>query len=140
MVKKTSEYISTLLKAGNFNFDQAEKVSGIPAPTIRKIVSGETDDPRFSTLVKLVVALGGDLNELVGFNKQKEIEINTAMTLKESYDMRAQTQTEYIESLKKDKRGLTIAVISLSVVIAAVAVIIAITLLILDIEITTIIK
>ena len=140
MVKKASEYISTLLKTGNFNFEQAEKISGIPAPTIRKIVSGETDDPRFSTLVKLVLALGGNPNELIGFDNQKEIETNATITLKEAYDARMELQNEYIKSLKNDKKTLTIAVILLSVITATIAIIVAIALLILDIEITTIIE
>ncbi len=110
ILKKAKEYVSALMKEGNYSYEDAEKVSGIPASTIRKIVSGETDDPRFYTLANLIISLGGDLNELIGYNKKKEIEISSTISLKESYDLRAEMQNEYISSLKRDKKMLGIVV------------------------------
>ena len=110
ILKKAKEYVSALMKEGNYTYEDAEMVSGIPASTIKKIVSGDTDDPRFSTLTKLIISLGGDINELIGYEKKKEIEISTTISLKDSYDMKVETLKEYIASLKRDRLILAITV------------------------------
>lgn len=63
-------------------------MSGIPLQTVRNILSGKTPDARFGTIAKLVISMGGDLNELVGTEKKKEVEINSMVSLKETYEMR----------------------------------------------------
>ena len=82
------DYIVALLKTGDFTYEDAANMSGIPAQTIRNIVTGKTPDPRFGTLAKLIVSLGGDLNEIIGYEKKKEIEVNSTVSLKETYEMR----------------------------------------------------
>ena len=82
------DYIAALLKTGDFTYEDAANLSGIPAQTVRNIVTGKTPDPRFGTLAKLIVSLGGDLNEIIGYEKKKEIEVNSTVSLKETYEMR----------------------------------------------------
>ena len=82
------DYIVALLKTGDFTYEDAANMSGIPAQTIRNIVTGKTPDPRFGTLAKLIVSLGGDLNEIIGYEKKKEIEVNSTVSLKETYELR----------------------------------------------------
>lgn len=85
---KVREYIVALMKAGDFSYEDAANLSGTPAQTLRNIVSGKTPDPRFGTLAKIIVSLGGDLNEIIGYEKKKEIEVNSTVSLKETYEMR----------------------------------------------------
>ena len=87
-LEKMSEYISALMKIGNFTYEDAANLSGIPAPTIRNIVTRKTPDARFGTIAKIVISLGGDLNELIGYEKKKEIEVNSTVSMKETYEMR----------------------------------------------------
>jgi transcriptional regulator with XRE-family HTH domain len=87
-VDKAREYILALKNAGNFTFEDIANQSGIPLQTVRNILSGKTPDARFGTIAKLVISLGGDLNELVGYEKKKEIEVNSTVSLKETYEMR----------------------------------------------------
>lgn len=87
-VDKAKEYILALKETGSFSFEDIANVSGIPLQTVRNILSGKTPDARFGTIAKLVIALGGDLNELVGYDKKKEIEVNSTVSLKETYEMR----------------------------------------------------
>ena len=47
----------------NLKFTQLSNLSGIPEATIRKIFSGDTPDPRFETVAKLIVAMGGSLDD-----------------------------------------------------------------------------
>ena len=82
------DYIAALLKTGDFTYEDAANMSGIPAQTLRNIVTGKTPDPRFGTLAKIIMSLGGDLNEIVGYEKKKEIEVNSTVSLKETYEMR----------------------------------------------------
>lgn len=88
VLDKARDYISALKEAGNFTFEDMANVSGIPLATIRNICSGKTPDARFGTIAKIVIAMGGDLNELIGYEKKKEIEVNSTVSLKETYEMR----------------------------------------------------
>lgn len=87
-VDKAKEYILALKETGSFSFEDIANVSGIPLQTVRNILSGKTPDARFGTIAKLVISLGGDLNELIGYEKKKEIEVNSTVSLKETYEMR----------------------------------------------------
>lgn len=88
VTEKAKEYILALKEAGNFTTEDMANISGIPLSTIRNILSGKTPDARFGTIAKLVLAMGGDLNELIGYEKKKEIEVNSTVSLKETYEMR----------------------------------------------------
>ena len=104
------EYLNTLKNAGNYSWSDISNLSGIPEATVRKVFSGETSDPRFETIAKLVIAMGGDMNDAMDNKKKKEIEISSTITLKESCEMRLDDMKEYIASLKNDKKVLGIAV------------------------------
>lgn len=86
--EKIKEYIMALKEAGNFTFEDIANLSGIPLQTVRNIYTGKTPDARFGTIAKIVISLGGDLNELIGNEKKKEIELNSTVSLKETYEMR----------------------------------------------------
>lgn len=85
---KIKEYIVALKEAGKFTLEDIANLSGIPLQTVRNIYTGKTPDARFGTVAKIVIALGGDLNELIGYEKKKEIEVNSTVSLKETYEMR----------------------------------------------------
>lgn len=108
------DYLNSLKSKGNFSWSDLSKLSGLPEATIRKVFSGETADPRFETVVKLVTAMGGSLDEIVKGEKGEEPESNAVIALKEVYEARINdirnSSTEHIESLKKDKRYLAVAV------------------------------
>ena len=86
-LEKAKDYIMALKEAGNFSSEDMANISGIPIQTIRNICSGK-HEAKFGTVAKLVIALGGDLNELIGYEKKKEIEVNSTVSLKETYEMR----------------------------------------------------
>lgn len=99
---KAREYILALKEAGNFSSEDMANISGIPVSTIRNICTGKTPDARFGTIAKLVISLGGDLNELIGHEKKKEIEINSTVSLKETYEMRISDLIKSYESRIED--------------------------------------
>ena len=109
---KARDYILALKEAGSFTFEDIANVSGIPLQTIRNICSGKTPDARFGTVAKIVISLGGDLNELVGYEKKKEIEVNSTVSLKETYEMRIADLIKSYETRIEDIKELCEARIS----------------------------
>ena len=86
--EKAKEYLIALKETGNFSYEDIANLSGIPVQTVRNIYTGKTPDPRFATVAKIIISLGGDLNEIIGYEKKKEIEVNSTVSLKETYEMR----------------------------------------------------
>ena len=104
--KKAQEYILALKEAGNFTYEDIANISGIPLSTVRNILSGKTPDARFGTIAKLVISLGGNLNELVDYEKKKEIEVNSTVSLKETYEMRIADLIKLYEGRIEDIKEL----------------------------------
>lgn len=123
------DYLNALKNKGNFTAIEIANLSGIPEATVRKILSGETADPRFDTVAKLVSAMGGSMNDILENKKEKDIEMNALLVLKETYEERIKDIKEHIHSLRKDKRILAVVTGCLIAFIIA--------LLILDISIGT---
>ncbi len=103
-IDKVKEYITALMRAGEFTYEDIANLSGIPLQTVRNIFAGKTPDPRFGTVAKLIISMGGDLNEIIGYEKKKEIEVNSTVSLKETYEMRIadliKSYEERIEDVK----------------------------------------
>lgn len=122
-----TEYLNTLKIKGNFTYTDISKLSGIPEATVRKIFSGETADPRFETIVKLVTSMGGSMDDIAGAKKGSEIENNAVMVLKDAYEARIDALREriedikkYAESLHRDKRMLGLVVFALGILIVGI--------------------
>ena len=114
------EYLWKLKEAGNYSWADLANITGHPESTIRKVFSGETADPRFDTIAKLVIGMGGNLDDAISNSKKKEIEVSSTISLKESCDLRMADQREYIESLKKDKKLLSVAVAVLTTILVII--------------------
>ncbi len=106
VVDKAKDYILALKDAGNFTFEDISNLSGIPIQTVRNICSGKTPDARFGTVAKIVISMGGDLNELIGYEKKKEIEVNSTVSLKETYEMRIADLIKSYETRIEDIKAL----------------------------------
>lgn len=105
-IEKAREYINALKDAGKFTLEDMANLSGIPVGTIRNICTGKTPDARFGTIAKIVISLGGDLNQLVGYEKKKEIEVNSTVSMKETYEMRIADLTKSFEERIEDIKSL----------------------------------
>ena len=124
------EYLKYLKTNGNFSWHDISVASGLPEVTIRKIFSGETADPRFETVVRLVSAMGGSLDKINAIEKVEKVEITedsqikALKALKEVYEERIkeikQSSAEHIQSLKRDKRILVIVTCVLSALLIGV--------------------
>lgn len=111
-------------------------LSGIPEGTIRKILSGDTADPRLETVLKLVASVGGSMDDLAGSKKEAEIENKAVLVLKDTYEARIEALNDRIEALRernedtkkyaaslhRDKNILAIVVAALMLVIVGLLV------------------
>lgn len=115
------EYLVALKDKGNFSWSELSSLSGLPDATIRKIFSGETADPRFETVLKLVTAMGGSMDEIVDGPQEGETEMNAIIAIKEVYEARIEdlktSAAEHIASLTKDKHFLAMIVCVLGAVL-----------------------
>lgn len=115
------DYLNQLKNNGKYTWNDIANISGIPETTLRKIFSGETADPRFDTVAKIVAALGGSLDDILDKTKKGEqLETNTIFSLKEVYDDRIKDLKEHNISLKKDKTILAIITVILALILVGV--------------------
>ena len=106
-VEKARVYMKALMKAGDYTIEDVAVMTESSANTIKNFLSGKTSkNPGFDPITNWLLALGGDLNELVGYEKKKEIEVNSAVSLKESYEMRIEEITKFYESRIEDVKAL----------------------------------
>ena len=103
---KVREYLVALKETGHFAYEDIANLSGIPLQTVRNIYTGKTPDPRFATVAKIITSLGGDLNEIIGYEKKKEIEVNSMVSLKETYEMRIADIIKSYEERIEDVKSL----------------------------------
>ena len=104
---KLREYLHALKDAGPFSYEDIANVSGTPVQTVRNIYTGKTQDPGFATIAKIIISLGGDLNEIIGYEKKKEIEVNSTVSLKETYEMRIADLTKAFEDRIADIKAFS---------------------------------
>ena len=123
------------IKAG-ITCSEWSKLSNVPEGTIRKILSGESPDPRFDNVFRLVTSVGGSMDDVIGVKKEDEIENNAVIILKEAYEARITAQADriealhdriedvkkYAESLHRDKKMLGIAVVVLAAILVGLLV------------------
>ena len=124
------EYLKYLKTNGGFSWRDLSERSGLPEVTIRKIFSGETADPRFETVVRLVSAMGGSLDKINAIEKIENVEVDddsrmkALAAIKEVYEDRIQdikaSYVERVQALEKDKKILRLIVCILGAALAAI--------------------
>ena len=107
IIDNVRQYILALKEAGSFSTNDISNLSGVPIETVKNILSGKTSkNAGFGTIAKIIISLGGDLNELVGYEKKKEIEVNSTVSLKETYEMRISDIISSYETRIEDIKAL----------------------------------
>ena len=104
--EKVREYLIALKETGRFSYEDVANLSGTPVQTVRNYYSGKTPNPSFATVAKMIISLGGDLNEIIGYEKKKEIEVNSTVSMKETYEMRIADLIKSYESRIEDIKAL----------------------------------
>ena len=103
IMENVRQYVLALVKAGDFSQKEVADTSGIPLETVRNFLSGKTSkNAGFATVAKMITALGGDMNAAIGYETKKEIETNSTLSLKETYDARIEDLTKSYEIRMSD--------------------------------------
>ena len=123
------DYFNKLRAKGGFTYAYISKASDTPEATVRKIFSGETEDPRFETVVRIDAAMGGHIANIINGKMASDVEANAVITMKETYESRLADQKEHLSTLKRANKILTLAAVVLGLALLGV--------LILDIAIAT---
>lgn len=100
-----TNYLNALKNKGNFTYETISNLSGIPEATVKNILSGKTEDPRFETVSAIVTSMGGSLDAIYTAAKKEDVEANAVITLKETYAQRIEDLKEHYEHrlAEKDK-------------------------------------
>ncbi len=75
-----SEKLKQMKTTCGMSTQQIADASGVPASTITRMLSGQTEEPTFSNIAKVVKAMNGSLDELVGI-EPKTITITNTETV-----------------------------------------------------------
>lgn len=89
------------------------KLSGVPEQTVKRIFNGTTPDPRFDTIAKITIALGGSLDVISGLRPETDFKPSTPVrkALSASADLIGEKDVriaELKEELKREHRAKTI--------------------------------
>lgn len=100
-----TNYLNALKNKGNFTYETISNLSGIPEATVRNILTGKTEDPRFETVSALVNSMGGSLDAIYTAAKKEDVEANAVIAIKEAYEERIVIIKEQYEQrlIEKDK-------------------------------------
>lgn len=60
------KYLKELKASRNLTSQEIATLSNIPLATVSRVLSGTTDNPTFDTISKMVVAMGGSIDEMIG--------------------------------------------------------------------------
>ena len=71
MTKALSQTVSEIIAESGMSCRKIAEISNIPESTIRKIMHGETEDPRYSTVRAIILACGGSIDRLLGLPPQE---------------------------------------------------------------------
>lgn len=116
--------LNALKSKAGITCSEWSKLSNVPEGTIRKILSGETPDPRFDSIFKLVSSVGGSMDDIIGVKKGSEIENNAVIVLKEAYESRIEALRERIDDAEKhakaERRDKNILAIAVAVLVAVI--------------------
>lgn len=89
------------------------KLSGVPEQTVKRIFNGTTPDPRFDTIAKITIALGGSLDVISGLRGDSEYKPSSPVkkALSASADLIGEKEAHILElkdALKRERRAKNI--------------------------------
>ena len=109
VIQMEGKMINTKLKElkekANLNIREISDRSGVPYSTVQKIFSGETENPNSDAVYHIVKALGFKVEDLYEEVRNKKMD---SVDLIKILEIQSKANEQYINSLKRDKRILTI--------------------------------
>lgn len=105
------EYLETLKMQGNWSYLTLSQKTGLSETTIRKIFTDPDSNPTIDTLAKLVAAMGGSIDRLVGIKEPIDTQIERESkaideTLNEIRDLRNEMLAHQKKSYERELDSL----------------------------------
>lgn len=105
--------LQALREERGLSYADIARLSGVPEQTVKRILNGTTPDPRFDTIAKITISLGGSLDIISGLRPETEIKpagpIRKALSYSADLIGEKDTRiTELKEELKRERRAKTI--------------------------------
>lgn len=85
--EKLAKYLSELKTKTGLSYEAISEMSDRPESTVKNLCMGKTDNPGIDTVVPIIYALGGSLDEMFNPNKSvDEVKETAVISLKDSYE------------------------------------------------------
>lgn len=68
-----TKYLKELKERTKLTSAEIATLSNIPLATISRVFNGSTDNPTFETISKIVIAMGGSIDEMIGIKIPDEV-------------------------------------------------------------------
>ena len=81
-----ARYLTSLKEKCGLTYETIAEISGIPEPTIKKLVLGKTDNPGIDTVAPVIYAMGGSIDEAFTGKSKDEIKEFSIGSIKEMYE------------------------------------------------------
>lgn len=81
-----SKYLTSLKEKCGLTYEAIAEISGIPEPTIKKLVLGKTDNPGIDTVAPVIYAMGGSIDEAFTGKSKDEVKEFSISSIKEMYE------------------------------------------------------
>ena len=101
-----------LKKGKGLTNEEIAEIADVPENTVAKIMSGATQDPRFESVARIIIALGGSIDQLLGISDDKDEQMpsrvesvmNSYADLLKGKDEVIAEKNERIKELQEDKK------------------------------------
>ena len=106
-------HIQSLAEERGLTNADISRLSGVPEQTVKRILNGTTPDPRFDSIAKITIALGGSLDVISGLRGEAEYKPSSPVkkALSASADLIGEKEAHILElkdALKRERRAKNI--------------------------------
>lgn len=93
-----ARYLTSLKEKCGLTYETIAEISGIPEPTVKKLVLGKTEDPRLDTVAPVIYAMGGSIDEAYTGKSKDEVKEFSIGSIKEMYEFQLAEMTKMNET------------------------------------------
>lgn len=100
-----SKYLNAKRIENGLTYDAVATTSDCPESTVKNLCSGKTEDPRLSTVISVMNAVGGSFDEMLYPEKSKDkMKETSVLALKDTYEFQLsvikETNEEHIHNIR----------------------------------------
>ena len=106
-VPQAREYMKKLMKLGGYSIADVAEMTESSVDTVKNFIYKKTvKNPGFDTIINWILALGGDLYEMIGRERMNEIESKSITAIRESCEKQIELTVEQYETRLTDLKEM----------------------------------